>query len=31
LLVCATETKTDDDIERFGNALGVALQAARAA
>ncbi len=31
LLICATETKTDDDIERFGNALGVALQAARAA
>ncbi|MBM4198690.1 MAG: aminomethyl-transferring glycine dehydrogenase subunit GcvPA [Gammaproteobacteria bacterium] len=31
LLVCATETKTDDDIERFANALGVALQAARAA
>ncbi|MBM4238061.1 MAG: aminomethyl-transferring glycine dehydrogenase subunit GcvPA [Gammaproteobacteria bacterium] len=31
LLVCATETKTDDDIERFAGALGVALQAARAA
>ncbi|MBM4208996.1 MAG: aminomethyl-transferring glycine dehydrogenase subunit GcvPA [Gammaproteobacteria bacterium] len=31
LLVCATETKTDDDIERFANALGVARQDARAA
>ncbi|MFM8481267.1 MAG: aminomethyl-transferring glycine dehydrogenase subunit GcvPA [Gammaproteobacteria bacterium] len=31
LLVCATETKTDDDIERFAGALGVALQATRAA
>jgi len=31
LLVGATETKTDDDIERFAGALGVALQATRAA
>jgi glycine dehydrogenase subunit 1 len=31
LLVCATETKTDADIERYAGALGKALQAARAA
>lgn len=31
LLVCATETKTDDDIERYASALGSALQAVRAA
>ena len=31
LLVCATETKTDADIERYATALGRALQAARAA
>jgi glycine dehydrogenase subunit 1 len=31
LLVCATETKTSADIERYRTALGDALQAARAA
>jgi glycine dehydrogenase subunit 1 len=31
ILVCATETKTDDDIERYANALGSAMQAVRAA
>ncbi len=31
LLVCATETKTSADIERYRNALGEVLQAARAA
>jgi glycine dehydrogenase subunit 1 len=31
LLVCATETKTSADIERFANTLGTALRAARAA
>jgi glycine dehydrogenase subunit 1 len=31
LLVCATETKTDADIERYAGALGQALQASRAA
>jgi glycine dehydrogenase subunit 1 len=31
LLVCATETKTDADIERCAGALGQALQASRAA
>jgi glycine dehydrogenase subunit 1 len=31
ILVCATETKTDGDIERYANALGTALQAVRAA
>jgi glycine dehydrogenase subunit 1 len=31
LLVCATETKTSADIERYQSALGEALQAARAA
>ena len=31
ILVCATETKTDGDIERYANALGSALQAVRAA
>jgi glycine dehydrogenase subunit 1 len=31
LLVCATETKTSADIERFANSLGEALQSARAA
>jgi glycine dehydrogenase subunit 1 len=31
LLVCATETKTSADIERYRAALGEALQAARAA
>jgi glycine dehydrogenase subunit 1 len=31
ILVCATETKTDDDIERYATALGAALQAVRAA
>jgi hypothetical protein len=29
--VCATETKTSADIERFAHALGEALQSARAA
>lgn len=31
ILVCATETKTGDDIERYAQALGAALQAVRAA
>ena len=31
ILVCATETKTDDDIERYASALGSAMQAVRAA
>lgn len=31
ILVCATETKTDDDIERYANALGSAMQTVRAA
>jgi glycine dehydrogenase subunit 1 len=31
LLVCATETKTRDDIERFAASLGSALKAVRAA
>ena len=31
LLVCATETKTREDIERFASCLGSALKAARAA
>ena len=31
LLVCATETKTQSDIERYVTALGEAMQAARAA
>jgi glycine dehydrogenase subunit 1 len=31
LLVCATETKTSADIERFANALGDLMEAARAA
>ncbi len=31
ILVCATETKTDGDIERYATALGGALQSARAA
>jgi glycine dehydrogenase subunit 1 len=31
IIVCATETKTDDDIERYANALGSAMQAVRAA
>jgi glycine dehydrogenase subunit 1 len=31
LLVCATETKTDADIERYAAALGRALEALRAA
>ena len=31
ILVCATETKTDDDIERYANALGSAMQSVRAA
>jgi glycine cleavage system P protein (glycine dehydrogenase) subunit 1 len=31
LLVCATETKTSADIERYANALGEVMQAARAA
>jgi glycine dehydrogenase subunit 1 len=31
LLVCATETKTDTDIERYAAALGRALEAVRAA
>ena len=31
LLVCATETKTDADIERYAAALGRALEAVRAA
>jgi glycine dehydrogenase subunit 1 len=31
LLVCATETKTSADIERYANAIGAALGAARAA
>ena len=31
LLVCATETKTSADIERFANALGELMAAARAA
>jgi glycine dehydrogenase subunit 1 len=31
LLVCATETKTDADIERYATALGRALRSARAA
>ena len=31
ILVCATETKTDDDIERYARALGSAMQSVRAA
>jgi glycine dehydrogenase subunit 1 len=31
LLVCATETKTSADIERFARTLGEAMQPARAA
>jgi len=31
LLVCATETKTSEDIESFANALGDVMKAARAA
>jgi glycine dehydrogenase subunit 1 len=31
LLVCATETKTDEDIAHYANALAAALGAARAA
>ena len=31
LLVCATETKTSADIERYANALGEVMKAARAA
>jgi glycine dehydrogenase subunit 1 len=31
ILVCATETKTDGDIERYASALGSAIQAVRAA
>jgi glycine dehydrogenase subunit 1 len=31
LLVCATETKTSADIERFAATLGTALRATRAA
>jgi len=31
LLVCATETKTSADIERYANALGDVMKAARAA
>ena len=31
LLVCATETKTAADLERYRAALGEAMQAARAA
>ena len=31
ILVCATETKTDGDIERYASALGSAMQAVRAA
>jgi glycine cleavage system protein P-like pyridoxal-binding family len=31
LLVCATETKTNADIERFAATLGAVLRATRAA
>ena len=31
ILVCATETKTDSDIERYAKSLGSALQSVRAA
>ena len=31
LLVCATETKTSAEIERYANALGDVMKAARAA
>ena len=31
ILVCATEAKTDSDIERYAKSLGSAMQSVRAA